>query len=305
MRNGVDFLTPSRITQRDTTPAWEERIGPMWVAILAAAVALGPVERAVAYLSREVPQWRGENGCFSCHHNGDAARALYRAGVPADGGVLGETTAWVTQPAQWETNPGDPAVSDKKLARIQFATALLASGRREPVCAAATFVARDREADGSWKIDSGSPATYGTVLATYLAREVLRTCGTDTTTTDRWLAAQKPKAVVEAAALLLADPSRADARRWLVAARNRDGGFGEFPGLPSEVFDTAVAALALRRLEPAVADRARQWLRERQQPEGGWPETTRPPGSQSYAQHISTTAWALLALLDPSPRVTE
>ena len=37
-----------------------------------------PVEetRAVAFLSREVPRWKRENDCYSCHNNGDAARAL-------------------------------------------------------------------------------------------------------------------------------------------------------------------------------------------------------------------------------------
>jgi hypothetical protein len=257
------------------------------------AMAMGPVERAVAYLSREVPRWRGENGCFSCHNNGDGARALYRAGVAADGVAVAETTAWLTDPAKWETNRGDPAVSDKKLARIQFGAALLATGKREGICEAAAVIERDRGADGSWTVDAGSPATYGTVLATYFAREVMRGCGRETGLTDGWLAGRKAGNVVEAAALLLAAPGREDARRYLLQARGSDGGWGEYPGMPSQVFDTAVAVIALRGDE-----RGRAWLVGRQQAEGGWPETTRPAGSQSYAQHISTTAWALLALLD-------
>jgi len=64
------------------------------------------------------------------------------------------------------------------------------------------------------------------------------------------------------------------------------------------VFDTALAVLALRGADAAAVAKGRAWLVARQQPEGGWPETTRPPGAQSYAQHVSTTAWALLALLD-------
>jgi len=43
--------------------------------------------------------------------------------------------------------------------------------------------------------------------------------------------------------------------------------------------------------------RGRAFLVARQQPGGGWPETTRPPGAQSYAQHISTSGWATLALI--------
>jgi hypothetical protein len=43
--------------------------------------------------------------------------------------------------------------------------------------------------------------------------------------------------------------------------------------------------------------RGREFLVGAQQPDGSWPETTRPPGADSYAQRISTTGWALLALL--------
>ena len=106
----------------------------------------------------------------------------------------------------------------------------------------------------------------------------------------------KPESVLDAAALLLASPGRADARALLIAAQTSNGGWGEYPGMPAQVFDTAIAVIALRGETAAAKGRA--WLVARQQEEGGWPETTRPPGSQSYAQHISTTAWALMALLD-------
>lgn len=35
--------------------------------------------KAVEFLKREVPAWARDNGCFSCHNNGDAARTLYAA----------------------------------------------------------------------------------------------------------------------------------------------------------------------------------------------------------------------------------
>jgi hypothetical protein len=41
----------------------------------------------------------------------------------------------------------------------------------------------------------------------------------------------------------------------------------------------------------------RAFLLEAQLGDGSWVETTRPAGQQSYAQYISTTAWATLALL--------
>ncbi|MFN0122677.1 MAG: hypothetical protein ACKV2V_19440, partial [Blastocatellia bacterium] len=49
---------------------------------LAPAAAQGDhraASRAVAFLAREVPAWPARNSCFSCHNNGDAARALYVA----------------------------------------------------------------------------------------------------------------------------------------------------------------------------------------------------------------------------------
>jgi hypothetical protein len=35
-----------------------------------------------------------------------------------------------------------------------------------------------------------------------------------------------------------------------------------------------------------------------QMSDGSWPETTRPSNQESYAQRISTTGWALLALME-------
>ena len=34
-----------------------------------------PEAKALTFLAREVPAWKQHNGCFSCHNNGDAARA--------------------------------------------------------------------------------------------------------------------------------------------------------------------------------------------------------------------------------------
>ena len=87
-------------------------------------------------------------------------------------------------------------------------------------------------------------------------------------------------------------PSRPDRRRRL----------GPYVTSPPEVFDTALALLGLaahcdRRARREMIRRGREFLVGAQQPDGSWPETTRPPGADSYAQRISTTGWALLALL--------
>jgi hypothetical protein len=112
---------------------------------------------------------------------------------------------------------------------------------------------------------------------------------------DRWLLAARPANVVDAAALLLAHADRRDCRDLLLAAQSRDGGWGPQRGMPAEAFDTAVAVLALRTGEEAR--RGRAWLLRMQGVDGAWPETTRPGGGTSYAERISTAAWASEALL--------
>jgi hypothetical protein len=50
-------------------------------------------------------------------------------------------------------------------------------------------------------------------------------------------------------------------------------------------------------LADAIA-KGRAYLVRQQLADGSWNETTRPAGQTSYAQRISTTGWALLALIE-------
>jgi hypothetical protein len=282
----------------------------------------GPEERAIAYLAREVPLWSKENGCFSCHNNGDGARALYTAvrlhkSVPPES--LANSTEWLSQPAKWDSNRGNPAFSDKKLARIQFAAALAAGveagliSDRHVLVDAANSLLPYQEKDGSWQVDTGtalgSPVTYGATLATVLARRTLKAANDSRfagalAKADLWLVARKPESVMDAAAILMAVTSRKDCVQLLLAAQNKDGGWGPQPMAPTEVFDTALALLGLSQAGSGQTEIAhgRSYLVQTQLPPGGWPETTRPTGAQSYAQHISTSAWATLALLATDPK---
>lgn len=293
-----------------------------------------PEQRALSYLSREVPRWRAKNKCYSCHNNGDAARALYTAlrrsqAVPAT--TLADTTAWLNRPDRWDANGRDQEFSDRQLARIQFASALAAAvaaghlKERRALRQAARQVAKQQRRDGSWPIDTagavGSPVTYGACLATYLARRVLAQADRtlydrQLARADRWFRQVQVRTVLDAAAVLLGLGKSTDAgaarqrQRCLAVIRrgqSRDGGWGPYVQSPSEAFDTAVVLLALsrqaqqRRLQPMMR-RGRAYLVAIQQPDGSWPETTRPAGSISYAHQISTTAWAVLALLECTAR---
>src|SRR5262249_1726379 len=123
----------------------------------------------------------------------------------------------------------------------------------------------------------------------------------------RWFREMTPHSILDSAATLLALPDDAAVRRRsldrILPAQGSDGGWGPHAMSPSEPFDTAVVLLALRACnQPGPIDRGRDFLMGLQRPDGGWTETTRPPGSQSYAQHISTSAWATLALVLTDPK---
>ncbi len=290
---------------------------------------LSPEGRAIAYLADEVPLWYRENHCFSCHNNGDGARALYTArrlsyDVPEQS--LTETTQWLLQPLKWDDNRGEPGFSDKRLARIQFTASLVEAfeaglvDNREILVQAAESLLPYQQEDGSWQVDFeaivGSPVTYGTPLATSMVRTTLKKVdasrfATAISRADEWLLDTPVKSTLDAAAVVIALEDRSDPRaevkvgqclELILGGQASDRGWGPYRNSPSEPFDTAVVLLALlsvreRPQMEELIEQGRTYLLQTQLSMGGWPETTRPPGAQSYAQHISTSSWATLALL--------
>jgi hypothetical protein len=288
-----------------------------------------PEDRALAYLAREVPRWSAEHKCYSCHNNGDAARALYvatRLGRPVAPRALADTSRWLARPDDWDQKGGDSPVNEKKLARLQFAAALaeaVEAGQvkeREPLARAAAALAEAQRKDGVWlALDDetlGGPTTHGNTLATALARHTLlradaRKYRPAIARADAWFRQKEVKSVLDAAAVLLAlekagDDAAVTQRRHCLAlirkGESKDGGWGPYVSSPPEVFDTALVVLALTRQPEseeikALAKRGRAYLIASQEPEGYWPATTRPSGGESYAQQLSTTGWATQALL--------
>jgi hypothetical protein len=295
-----------------------------------------PEARAVAWLATEVPQWRREHPCYSCHNNGDAPRALLAAGARGFDvrAPLEDTLDWLRRPSAWNANALGGGRDDRPLMRLQFAGALTDAVERglagEAVLAeAADLIAADQGPDGSWLPAAqgpGSPATYGTPLATWSARRtLLRTNAARfaprIATADAWLRAVKVVTVIDAAAVTLGldlakdEEARAQRARCLEILQRSEapkGGWGPYATVASEPFDTAVVLLALATLakDPPLAApaftpatlrdalaRGRRYLVEQQLEDGSWVETTRPARQESYAQRVSTTAWAALALL--------
>jgi hypothetical protein len=254
-----------------------------------------------------------------------AARAGHRVASEA----LADTTAWLLQPAGWDHNGGDGPFNDKRLARIAFTSALATAistqwvQDRSALSRAADRLALDQAADGSWPTDgeetAGSPAAYGRVLATFLARQSLFAARETRLEkaierADAWLTSRKVLTVTDAAVSLLSAPEinsppvvaqRTLSLNLLRRAQSDDGGWGPHAESPPEPFDTAVALLGLANCARTAGVRAmiakgREFLIAQLHGDGSWTETTRPAGNVSYAQRISTTGWATLALLRTS-----
>jgi len=290
-----------------------------WWLGIGAVLGATPEERAIAYLAVEAPAWSKQNRCFSCHNNGDGARALYRAwelGLRVPSEAMADTTGWLARPAEWGQSRDEGGASDTRLAQIQFGASLAGAVQaglvedRRILFQAAEALAAQQQPDGSWVVDAGSgvgsPATYGKALATVMASrtlaaaDALRFAG-PVARAGRWLAETPAKTILDAAAVVMAlGDRRPEALELLLRGQGAEGGWGPYVNAPPETFDTAVAVLALAsvRHERERIGRGRQYLVRSQLPSGGWTETTRPSGGRSYAQHISTTAWATLALLE-------
>ena len=271
------------------------------------------VAKGVAFLRTELPKVR----------DGDAARALLEAGARGYdvGTSLDDTLNFLKNPAAWDQNKAPSGADDKRLARVQFASALAVAERHGKAAstdleAAAKLLVADQAADGS----------FGTILATWSARTALIASGMqpDNFTivqADRWLRGQTVENVSDASSMLLAldltgdvmaDGLRRTALSIVRTGQAANGGWGPYATAPPQVFDTAIAVLALSALnvEPRTARstyrpeelleaiaKGKAFVESQQRPDGSWPETTRPAGQASYAQRTSTTGWALLALL--------
>src|SRR5262245_45839241 len=299
------------------------------ILILFLALQAPPPEQiAVDYMISEVPRWPMENRCFSCHNNGDGARALYlayRMKYPVSAQVLDGTSEWLQKPTAWGKS-GETGFGDEKLARIQFAAALVDAVEtgfvkdKSLIARAAELLLPHQETDGSWQVDAQaatpSAVTYGPVLATFMARRTMERAE-DTrfsdpiARADRWLRSADVSTTVNAAAVVLAFENRKDADsasrlemalNVLLKSQNADGGWGAFSNTPAEPFETAMALIALNtvRDRPGIEARivkGRAFLVSVQFQDGGWPAARQSTTGETYARHISTSAWATLALL--------
>src|SRR5262249_27230218 len=158
---------------------------------------------------------------------------------------------------------------------------------------AAELVAPEQRKDGSWQVGAdgtlGSPATYGSCLATSSARRVLHRADANRyreaiARADQWLRQVPVRNVLDAASVLLGLDTAADAaartqrERCLAVIRkgeNEQGGWGPYTSSSPEPFDTALVVLALstfadKQAVAAMRQRGRAYLLSIQKADGSW-----------------------------------
>ena len=272
---GIAFGIVGACTNRKPTPSSGSSIAAFSPAI----------DRAVTSLGADVPRWHAEHGCFSCHHDGDGARALivaHRAGHEQHAGSLHKTLAFLESPSIWRENGADGPFQDRRLATVQFSTTLgaaVASGLLDfpPLLASIELLLAEQAPSGTFATVVpgvlGGPTSWGSAWATAQALSTMRLVFTDPRTPDGvrtrthqaleraadWLAMLESAAVCDHAAIVLGLSSAAHAAGtcidWrraqdraieaLLTAQGSTGGFGPHARRPPEVFDTAAALLAL------------------------------------------------------------
>lgn len=289
------------------------------------------LERAIEFLGSQVPAWPRENQCFSCHHQGDGARALASARaqgwkLPAE--TLDSSQQWLEKLEDWHHQKGDPNAKDPLLADLQFSMTrmlLMPSSMASETESHLWFrsvgerLLPHQKEDGSWALESvptvGTPGAPGSAWATFWAWRLLKAAAYPAFSparerAEKWLLQIPIQHVPNAACKLLFVQERDQGAQgesilcleFLMKSQSRFGGWGPYPGSPAEIFDTSLAliALATHARDERIAmimKRGASFLIAEQLQDGSWQETTRPSGGKSHAQWISTSAWATQALL--------
>ena len=311
------------------------------------AQARRATERGLAFLRQDATKWRKERQCSTCHHGTMTVWALSEAksqGYDVTAEELAEAVKWTRErllnglDLPRDKRPGWSMVSTPAL---YLAVMALSVPKQTAISAGdlkriAGHLLRHQEADGSWAWSSAPPKNRpppvfeSDEVATLLAYAALgpRVPADPKEKSDAragreraaaWLAKAKPTDTTQAAALrllvrvLAGEPEKArrPAVDGFLGRQNKDGGWGQLAGAPSDAYATGqalyVLGLAGVGRDRAEVRRAVAFLVAAQKEDGSWPMTPRAhPGATPAANTVPITyfgsAWATLGLMRTVPK---
>lgn len=315
---------------------------PEDVAIPAESVRAA-AKRSVALLQSVQARWN--QNCFSCHNQNLPSLAISEA--RAAGLAVDEPLAQKTAARNWQVFASlEDAVDDRFAIDPALSTGFAmvaghASGVEPslPLAVHAYRIGRHQRDDGHWAtFDGRPPSSYSLFASTAFALRALELYSHASVREEsrarierarRWLLSHKARSTEDLSMKLLglywSGATRDEmgvAARELQARQNKDGGWGQLAGDPSDAYATGESLYALIRAgafaeNSAERSRAVRYLLSTQKPDGSWRVRTRiharlpvsPPYFESgfpYGkdQFIScaATGWSLMALAASLPR---
>jgi len=289
------------------------------------------VQKAIAVLLKQSPQFVKRGGCNSCHAQflPAVAQALARArGIPAGADIVQLPPEASEMPSDRVYEMAGVGGGANSMGYLLFAEAALKKPADERIQAIVHFLRASQATDGRWQtVGNRPPLTYDDFTTTALTIYALQayTPESQRAETDKsvgrslsWLLEATPQSTVERAFHLAglgwAKGPRAaidKAARGLLAEQHPDGGWSQLPAMSSDAYATGLALYALRQNGQVTTSepyrRGIQYLLQTQASDGSWHVKTRSLPVQPYFdsgfpygddQWISAagTSWAAMAL---------
>jgi ankyrin repeat protein len=298
-------------------------------------------ERSMALLESSSEQFFKSSGCVSCHHQnitdlaaGEARAKGLRVDPRAAEARMKMLSAGPPPALMYERmDIGVPEIFASSLAAL----AAMGAPANQATDALVADIAASQMADGSWRLIGGigsrPPAEEGQITRTALCIRALKAYGPPGRADEMnrriakarsWLLTATPVTAEERNMQLLgaywAGADVAILKRLagpILAAQQRDGGWRQREGLPTDAYATGQSLYVLAKaggVAPTASayQRGVQYLLATQSREGAWLVTSRSPKFQAFFnsgfpysgnQWISAwaTGWATMALAQAAP----
>lgn len=303
------------------------------------------VEQGMAFLEKDAIKWRKEHQCSTCHHGTMTVWALSEArsqGYVVASDTLANVAKWTKERLENINKPRDTRMGWNMVNTSALYLEVMAQAlpQQEVVSAderksIAGHLLRHQEPDGSWAWSIAPPQNRApphfesdevVTLLAYLALGSQDPTDVKEKSATRegrakaaaWLAKVSPSNTTQAAGLRLWVMVRAGESLSVQAEideylrrQNKDGGWSQNKGLPSDAYSTGQALYFLslagvKNSRPEI-QRGVSFLVATQKQDGSWPMTPRAhPGAKPASNPVPIiyfgSAWATLGLMRSVPK---